>query len=162
MQKKFEIVFSKDASDFNNRLTGGQSLLYELNELYGWKKEGEWRKMLIFSNSDLDAVSLETDETVRFRSICRSMDQSFVINWLMAFAAESILSRRVYLDYLHDQTNTNLGALIICVYAAFFSLFMLFAYGLWQRISERRIEKGEDCMNCTWIHKIQKVCLGFF
>lgn len=162
-KKRFSVVFSKSNSEFGTAPTKEQRLLFELTEEDGWKNEGKWNKMQIFSTTDLQADALETDEAVRFLSIQRAIEFPYIINYLLAGICLLILVTRSYSSYHGNPTLDNLWALIITGYCLGFAVCMLFEYGMWIRLSQQSIEKGGSTISSGWIYITQNILtVGLF
>lgn len=162
-KKKYEVIFSKDNPEFEELSKPHHLMLYSLCEEGGWKKEGQWRNMQIFSNADEEAEPLVTDESIRLNSIRRAMKGSYVLNNLMVFVCTLIVFQNNFNRYLADQTESYLWASIFTAYACAVTAIMLVMYGIWVRLSERSIANGGSCADARWINIVQNIILwGIF
>lgn len=150
--KKFSVLFTSSASEFEPVSTERQKLLEELSVKGGWKKEFEWKQMQIFC-ADQEAMPLETDESIRLENIHQNMKKTFMPNWtklLFFMLVLAFFNGMKYFGYFPYRDEKTVWAFLIALYAAFIAGFSLLGYLFWLKVSRKKISEGGTCVSTAW------------
>lgn len=65
----FTVTYFSEASDFNLYPSKNQEVFYEYCEAAGWQLASEWKQMQIFYTDQTNPIPIETDETLKLKTI---------------------------------------------------------------------------------------------
>lgn len=158
-QLKFSVTYFSEASDFNPYPSENQVVFYEYCEAAGWKLASEWNQMQIFYTDKTNSIPIETDETLKLKTIHKSMrNKLFAFGLcilLVIFQISSIIKNIIY-SPLRTLTS-YISLVMIPIYALLLLqlLNILGSYALWYFKSKRSISEGGSCYESSrWPHRM--------
>lgn len=152
---RYAVTYFPGASEFDPAPGPDQQTYLDYCEEAGWTPVARWAQMQIFCTADEDAAPIETDETVRLRTVRRAMRKNFLPGSIaLALIALLQIVMRLWsaahdrlaglVDLLSD--SADLGSLFLWVLVIGASLVNLVGYGAWYRRSRREVEAGGACV----------------
>lgn len=164
VNKKFSVLFTSSASEYEPVSTEKQGLLEEICVKGGWEKEFEWKQMQIFC-ADQEAMPLETDEAIRLENIHRNMKKTFIPNLIKVLLLTLVLAfsnGMKYFGYFPYSDEKTVWAFLIALHGAFIAGFTLLGYLLWLKASRKKISEGGACVSSVWYRRFLIVLgIGF-
>ncbi len=162
--KKFSVLFTSSASEFEPVSTERQELLEKLCSKGGWEKECEWKQMQIFC-ADQEAMTLETDEAIRLENIHRNMKKTFIPNSIKVLLLMLVLAfsnGMKYFGYFPYRDKKTIWAFLIALHGTFIAGFTLLGYLFWLKASRKKISEGGTCVSTAWYRGVLIVLvIGF-
>jgi len=154
--KKFSVLFTSNASEYEASSTEKQKLFEELCVKGGWEKEFQWKNMHIFI-ADHDAMPLEIDEAIKLENIHKNMKKTFIPNWTKILFIMMILTFFSGMNHFRNSSyidEKTIFPFLVYLYGAFIAGASLLGYLFWFKFSKKKISEGGTCASTKWFRKL--------
>lgn len=139
----YTVDFFPKASVYDTQPSDGTADYIECCRQAGWDLVAVHGTMHIFVSENEDAVPIHTDETIRLKSVEKSMLKT---NWATWFAMPIILicDLALLFDFKSFVTsNMNICTVIFCVGLLMLFISDLFCFLYWSVKNQKRVKNGE-------------------
>lgn len=171
--KKFAVVYDKD-SILPEFVSGEESLTFdEYCAAAGWEKLIDSNQIKVFQTTDLDAVPIETDESIRLERIKKALGKSFVPTHVILGLFTYVLLLIVWDAHNIDSLPINMNGplyvlshwdrLFVIGLTGLFPIVVfsrLIAYKAWFSRSKRNIESGGKCASTKYVRLFSGLGIG--
>lgn len=147
----YTVTYFSEASDFNPYPTENQQTFHEYCRDAGWKLAAEWGQMQIFCAERENPTPIETDESVKLKSIHRAMKKNFLpssIFILLLSLFQLIFQLHTMMDDPVEQLS-SVAALFMAaawIILAVLMMITLMGYAVWYRKFKKAVRLGETCI----------------
>lgn len=136
-------------------------------ESAGWKKVTDWAQMQIYCTDNQEILPLETDESVRFDVIRRSMRRSFLLANVFTILMYAVLGYGLYKSYVYDPIvslaqNTSFYLLLILLAGICSSIYSIGYLGIWLVRSKKSVRSGGKCLPVRYFRITMRILLAIF
>ena len=143
---KFSVVYFKNASEYDPRLTESQLRFQEYCEYTGWEFTASRGETLVYYSEKEDALPLETDAVVEVKSVHSVMWLRWLLPYLWLGFSHSYRLFEQLKDFVYDPITClrveHVSLLIIQFLVGFFFLTEAMEYLVWY-IRATRIAKND-------------------